>query len=95
MDASAEGKELLELIKAGNFSYSDHGSQRSLERALPVSEIIHIAAHLIYSRWQEETRTHLFVGRRTNGEGGGFSAVKRNGAVIVTVFKRKLKKWEK
>lgn len=95
MNRMAESKHILEMIRGGNFSFSDHGSQRSLERALPVSEIIHMANNLIYSEWRESTQSHLFVGKRTNGDGGGFVVVKRNGVVVVTVFKRTLKKWEK
>lgn len=95
MDRAAETKDILDQIKKGSFSYSDHGNQRSLERAIPVSEIVSIANHLNYSKWQEKEQTHLFVGQRTNGQGGGFTAVSRNGVIIVTVFKRKLKKGEK
>ena len=95
MDRLAEKLEIITKIKKEEFSYSDHGNIRALERSLPVSEIVHIAKHLIRWEWQENIKTHLFIGPLTNGKGGGFSAVIRDDVIIVTVFRRKIKKWEK
>ena len=91
----AEAQKIVSEIKLGRFSYSDHANVRSLERSLPVSEIIYISNHLRSWAWQEDKKTYLFIGDRINGKAGGFSAVNRDGVIIITVFKRTLKKWEK
>ncbi|MEO5971014.1 MAG: hypothetical protein ABIQ95_13880 [Bdellovibrionia bacterium] len=88
-------QKIVSEIQAGRFSYSDHANLRSLERSLPVSEIIYISHHLRSWAWQEDKKTYLFIGDRLNGKAGGFSAVNRDGVIIITVFKRSLKKWEK
>jgi hypothetical protein len=90
-----ESKTILDKIKSGEFSYSDHGNDRALERSLSVEDLIHIANNLIRWEWQENIQTHLYIGYRTNGQGAGFSAVLRSDVIIVTIFKRKLKNREK
>lgn len=90
-----EAQKILSEIQEGRFSYSDHANLRSLDRSLPVNEIICISKHLRSWAWQEDKKTYLFIGDRLNGKAGGFSAVNRNGVIIITIFKRTLKSWEK
>ena len=92
MELSDEAKEVLEAVKTGSFLLKIHAGARSLERALPVKEILHIAETAFQHRWQEAKGTHEFVGQRSDGKGAGFSAKKEDSGVwVVTVFKRTLK----
>lgn len=95
MVLDAEAKEILEAVMTGNFLLKTHAGTRSLERALPIKEIQHIAETVFRHRWQEAKATHEFIGKRSNGKGAGFSAKKDDSGIwVVTVFKRTLKKKE-
>lgn len=95
MNRITEARQIIEAVKAGNFSLRVHARLRSAERALPVEEIQSIAATAVEWLWQDDRQTHKFLGYRRNGRGGGFTAVLDGGAVIVTVFKRSLNRWER
>jgi hypothetical protein len=95
VNRNAEAVEILAAIKAGEFLLKTHAGTRSLERALPVHEIQHIAETAISHEWQETKGTHQFIGYRSNGKGAGFTAKREESGVwVVTVFKRTLKKKE-
>jgi len=89
-----EAQRILREVKRGNFSFSLHAGQRSLMRALSKEQIIRASENLIYWKWQDDHETYLFVGRLVDGNGAGFTAVIEKNVVIVTVFRRRLKRWE-
>lgn len=90
-----EARHILREVKLGNFSFSLHADQRSLRRVLSKEEIVQVAVRLVYWKWQEDHQTYLFVGELVDGKGAGFTAVIEKGVVIVTVFHRRLKNWER
>ncbi|HAR43105.1 MAG TPA: hypothetical protein DCS07_10840 [Bdellovibrionales bacterium] len=69
--------------------------QRSLQRSLSRTQVIEVAHQILYWDWQTETETYLFIGRTDGKNGAGFTAVIDETVVIVTVFRRKLKNWER
>jgi len=95
MNRHQEARQILRDVKRGKFSFSLHADSRSLVRVLSKEQIIQVAEGLLYWKWQDEHETYLFVGRLADGKGAGFSAVIEKGVVIVTVFRRKLKNWER
>jgi sarcosine oxidase delta subunit len=95
MNRDAEARKILRLIAAGRFQLVEHAFVRGNERGISREQIIHCARGHNYFRWQEDKGTHLFIGYLDSNTTGGFSAVMRNGAIIVTVFRRRLAQWEK
>ena len=94
MDREVESREIIDAVKADRFLMRTHANQRGLVRNISRDQVIHVANHLIEWKWQEDKQTHLFVGYLEFGVGGGFTAVKDQEMWIVTVFRRKLKKWQ-
>lgn len=95
MDTEVEAKKILKLVSDGKFKMAEHTFTRGNERGISRQQIIHCAQHCIYHKWQEDRGTHLFVGYLEAEVPGGFSAVLRSGVIIVTIFKRRLTRWEK
>jgi hypothetical protein len=95
MSRSYEAQEILKAVIEGNFTMKFHADQRSAERTITVAEIQNIARTVTAWKFQEEKQTHWFVGYRTEGKGGGFTAVLEDGVWIVTVFKRALKRHQR
>ena len=95
MGQDGEAKEILRLIASGTFKMAEHAYERSVERHITRAQIIYCAKHCIHHKWQESHGTHLFIGYLDSNSTGGFSAVLKDGAVIVTVFRRRLTEWEK
>ena len=95
MTKDQEGKEIRRRVMAGNFEMTQHALERSYERHISRAEVIHCAKWCIRHEWQEQQQTHLLVGHLNRHDTGGFTAVLRDNAVILTVFRRKLSKWEK
>jgi len=95
MDRDAEAKKILKLVADGRFKMAEHTFVRGNERGISRQQIIHCAEHCIYHKWQDSQETHLFVGYLDISATGGFSAVIRSGVIIVTVFRRRLTRWEK
>ena len=91
----AEAKSILNLVIAGHFKMAEHTFVRANERAISRRQIIHCAEQCIYYKWQEINGTHLFVGHLDAEATGGFSAAVRDGVIIVTVFRRRLTRWER
>ena len=95
MEKADEAGEILRLVAVGEFKIAEHTFNRGAERGISREQIIHCAAHCIYHKWQESQGTHIFVGFLDANASGGFSAVMRSGVIIVTVFRRRLSRWEK
>jgi len=95
MSSSSEAKDILRLVASGVFKMAEHAYGRSIERSISRAQIIHCARHCLHHSWQESHGTYLFVGYLDSSSTGGFSAVLKDGVVIVTVFRRRLTKWEK
>ncbi len=92
---SQESREILQRVKAGQFSLLQHASDRSKQRGVFIEQIIHCAETCFHWRWQPNHKTHLFLGYLAEGRSGGFTAVLLDKVLVVTVFKRRLTKWEK
>jgi hypothetical protein len=95
MNRQLEATKILDAVIAGNFLMRTHADQRRLQRSISMEEIARVARTSFEWRWQESKQTHLFIGYRDAEmtKGGGFSAVMdESGAVIVTIFKRRLRK---
>lgn len=90
-----EAQQILREIRKRRFSFSLHAEARGFRRALSTHQVIEVAKNVVYWTWQADHETYLFVGRLADSKGAGFSAVVENGVVIVTVFRRKLKHWER
>lgn len=96
VEREADAKEILRLVGQGLFEMTEHAFGRSSSRGITSGQIIHCARHCISHSWQEEHGTYLFVGYLDQEKNaGGFSAILHAGVVIVTVFRRRLTKWEK
>ena len=89
-----EAQKILRAVKSGAYSFSLHAGDRSLTRALSKEQIAGVAANLVYWKWQDDHQTYLFVGRLDDRQGAGFTAVIDSGVVVVTVFRRRIKKRE-
>ena len=58
-------------------------------------DVTTIAKTVIRWEWQESKETYLFVGIDLDGKGAGFTAIRnQDGTYVITVFKRRIKKWE-
>lgn len=87
--------EILRLVGQGLFEMTEHAFQRATTRGITRDQIIHCAQHCIRHRWQEGKGTYIFIGYlNSEKDAGGFAAVLREAVVIVTVFRRRLTKWE-
>ena len=95
MTGDQEAQEILRLVTAGIFQMTRHALERSYGRNISRAEVSHCAKHCTRHEWQEVQQTHLFIGHLNRHETGGFTAVLRDGAVVLTVFRRRLTKWEK
>jgi len=95
MNLSEEGQEILQRVKEGRFRLLEHAGQRSVERGVFVEQVIRCAKTCFHWKWQEDHKTHLYLGFFTEDKPGGFTAVFLDEVLVVTVFKRKLTKWEK
>ncbi len=95
MDRNGEARKIMKLVASGKFKMAEHTFTRSQERGISRQQIIHCAQNCIYSKWQEDHESHLFIGYIDTEVPGGFSAVLRSGVIIVTIFKRRLTRWEK
>lgn len=92
---SDEGQRILSRVKGGHFRLRLHAEQRSQERGIFKEMVIHCAKTCFHWEWQDDHRTHLYLGFLVEDKPGGFTAVLLDEVLIVTVFKRKLTKWEK
>jgi hypothetical protein len=92
MDRQAEAQTIIDAVLADNFVWSTHAGERALERGISTAGLQNLARTYTEWRWQEAPGTHLFKGLLLDGKGGGFSAKLDGSVVVVTVFKRKLKK---
>ena len=95
MYISDEGQNILGRVKEGRFRLLQHAEQRSQERGVFVDQVIHCAKTCFHWQWQENHKTHLYLGFLADNKPGGFTAVFLDEVLVVTVFKRKLTKWEK
>ncbi len=96
MKGEADAKLILRLVSQGLFEMTEHAFARLHTRGITRSQIIHCAKHCISRQWQADHGTYLFIGYLDDEQNaGGFSALFRDGVVIVTVFRRRLTKWEK
>ncbi|MBI2605019.1 MAG: hypothetical protein HYW49_02945 [Deltaproteobacteria bacterium] len=95
MDRGEEAQEILRRIKADDFVLLHHASQRAEERGISKENVIYCAKTCFHWEWQEEKGTHFFLGSLNEKDHGGFTAVLRDRALVITVFKRRLTKWEK
>lgn len=95
VEHGAKAREILRLVSAGSFKMAEHAYEQSVRRHVTRAQIIHCARRCIHHRWQEEHQTYLFIGYIDSENTGGISAVLKEGAVIVTIFRRRLNQWEK
>lgn len=95
MDLSEQAQEILLRVKEGRFRLLEHAMGRSRERGVFVEHVIQCAKTCFHWQWQENHRTHLYLGFFSGDKPGGFTAVYLDEVLVVTVFKRKLTKWEK
>lgn len=95
MDLNKEAQAILQQVKSGHFRLLHHATQRSQERGVFIEQVIHCAKTCFHWEWQETHKTHLFLGFFNKDQPGGFTAVLLDEVLVVTVFKRKLSKWEK
>jgi hypothetical protein len=95
MSTQKEANEILKRVKANNFNLLLHANERSKERSISKENVINCAKTCFHWEWQEEHRTHVFLGKLDDETTGGFTAVLRDEVLVVTVFKRRLSKWER
>jgi len=96
MSRATEGQKILKYVRDGRFRLLRHAEQRSREREVFVEQVVHCAMTCFHWEWQEDHQTHLYLGFFTAATNpGGFTAVFLDEVLVVTVFKRKLTKWEK
>ncbi len=95
MKLRSDAQQILDRVKAGRFRLLRHASVRSQERGIFIEQVIHCADTCFHWRWQDDRKTHLFLGFLDKERPGGFTAVILDEVLVVTVFKRKLTKWEK
>lgn len=95
MNLSEEGQKILQQVKAGRFRLLQHALKRGQERGVFVDEVMRCAQTCFHWQWQEDHKTHLYLGFFAVDKPGGFTAVLLDEVLVVTVFKRKLTKWEK
>ncbi len=95
MNRDQQAQEILKRIRADDFILLLHAAKRSDERSIGKENVIYCANTCFHWEWQEDHSTHLFLGLLNQTESGGFTAVLRDQVLVVTVFKRRLTKWEK
>jgi len=95
MNKEKEAKEILKQVKANNFNLLLHAGKRAIERNISKESVINCAKTCFYWEWQEDHNTYLFLGQLNSDETGGFSAIIRDDVLVVTIFKRRLTKWER
>jgi hypothetical protein len=89
-------QQIIASIKKGDFILRRHAEARLVERQFSKFDVIEIAGTVVRWEWQEEKQTYLFVGTDLDGDGAGFTAIRnKDGTYVITVFKRRIKKWEK
>jgi hypothetical protein len=80
---------IRDQVAAGTFEISEHALKQMNARQVTREDLIEIARTCNASRWQTKHQTWLFIGTDTAGEKGRFSAVLKEGAVVVTVMPRR------
>ena len=95
MNHDRSAKLILNRIKADDFFFVQHANLRSDERGITKANILRCAATCFHWEWQEKHSTYLFLGEFNEAEHGGFTAILRDQVLVITVFKRRLSKWEK
>lgn len=95
MTRDQEAQSILKRIKADDFFLLQHADQRSQERGITKDNIIQCAKTCFHWEWQEKHGTHFFLGSFNESEEGGFTAVLKDQVLVVTIFRRRLKQWEK
>lgn len=89
-------QQIIASIRKGEFILKRHAEERLAQRRFSKFDVIEIASTVIRWEWQEQKETYLFIGTDLDGDGAGFSAVRnREGTYVITVFKRRIKKWER
>ena len=88
-------QQIIASIKKGDFILKRHAEERIALRRFSKFDVVEIAKTVIRWDWQEDKETYLFVGTDLDGNGAGFTATRsRDGTYVITVFKRRIKKWE-
>ena len=95
MDHERDARLILKKIKMDDFFLLQHANTRASERGLTKNSVIECAKTCFHYEWQETSETYLFLGSFNDSEDGGFSAVLRDQVLVVTVFRRRLTKWER
>ena len=91
-----EAQKIIGSIKKSDFILCRHAEERLAERRFTRFDVIEIARTVIRWEWQEKQETYLFVGNDLDGNGAGFTAaISSDGTYVITVFKRRIKKWER
>lgn len=89
-------QQIIASVKKGDFILRRHAEERLEQRQFFKADVIEIARTVIRWEWQEQKETYLFIGTDLNGDGAGFTAIRNeDGTYIITVFKRRIKKWER
>ena len=89
-------QEIIDSVQRDNFILRRHAEERLAQRQFSKADVIQIAKTVIRWEWQEKKGSFIFVGTDLNDEGAGFTANRNeDGTYIITVFKRRIKKWEK
>src|SRR5262249_5806734 len=89
-------QQIIASVKNGDFILKLHAAERLAERRFSKEDVTEIARTVVRWEWQEQKETYIFVGTDLDGDGAGFAAKRnREETYVITVFKRRIKKWEK
>ena len=89
-------QQIITAVRKGDFILKRHAEERLEQRRFSKVDVVEIAKTVIRWEWQEGKETYLFIGTDLDEKGAGFTATRtQDGTYVITVFRRRIKKWEK